>query len=119
MGKQFKLGKYLLLLLVVAFSTVTNGQVIRDTTYHEKVDTVMIHSPDTIFLKPADTVLRIKNFTPYFTLHVDSTLDYHFILNKVKGNGKRILFCGLIALVFFLIWAELSVGIFGRSFAGS
>jgi len=37
---------------------------------------------DTIFLKPVDTVLRIKNFSPYFTLHVDSTLDYHFEINK-------------------------------------
>ena len=37
---------------------------------------------DTIFLKPVDTVLRIKNFSPYFTLHLDSTLDYHFEINK-------------------------------------
>ncbi len=37
---------------------------------------------DTIFIKKEDTVLRIKNFTPYFTLHVDSTLDYHFEINK-------------------------------------
>lgn len=71
-----------MLLLGVAFSFVTKGQIIEDSTFIEKVDTVMIHSPDTVFLKPADTVLRIRNFTPYFTLHVDSTLDYHFILNK-------------------------------------
>ena len=37
---------------------------------------------DTIFIKPLDTVLRIKNFSPYFTLHVDSTLDYQFEINK-------------------------------------
>ncbi len=37
---------------------------------------------DTLFVKKEDTVLRIKNFTPYFTLHVDSTLDYHFEINK-------------------------------------
>lgn len=29
-----------------------------------------------------DSMLRIKNFSPYFTLHVDSTLDYHFEINK-------------------------------------
>ncbi len=29
-----------------------------------------------------DTTLRIKNFSPYFTLHVDSTLDYRFEINK-------------------------------------
>ncbi len=37
---------------------------------------------DTIPVKKEDTVLRIKNFTPYFTLHVDSTLEYHFEINK-------------------------------------
>ncbi len=45
-------------------------------------DTVYMKPEDTIFLKPVDTVLRIKNFSPYFTLHVDSTLDYHFEINK-------------------------------------
>lgn len=37
---------------------------------------------DTSFILKQDTVLRIKNFTPYFTLHVDSTLEYHFEINK-------------------------------------
>ena len=35
-----------------------------------------------MYLKKEDTLLRIKNFSPYFTLHVDSTLDYHFEINK-------------------------------------
>ena len=39
-------------------------------------------SEDSIPVKKEDTVLRIKNFTPYFTLHVDSTLEYHFETNK-------------------------------------
>ena len=37
---------------------------------------------DSIPVKKEDTLLRIKNFTPYFTLHVDSTLEYHFEINK-------------------------------------
>ncbi len=41
---------------------------------------------DSIPVKKEDTVLRIKNFTPYFTLHVDSTLDYHFEINKNPEN---------------------------------
>ena len=40
------------------------------------IDTIIEH------VKPVDTVLRIKNFSPYFTLHVDSTLDYNFVINK-------------------------------------
>ena len=41
---------------------------------------------DSIPVKKEDTVLRIKNFTPYFTLHVDSTLEYHFEINKDPGQ---------------------------------
>jgi hypothetical protein len=37
---------------------------------------------DSNFVKKEDTLLRIKNFSPYFTLHVDSTLDYHFEINR-------------------------------------
>jgi hypothetical protein len=38
----------------------------------------MFVKDDSGYLKKEDTLLRIKNFSPYFTLHVDSTLDYHF-----------------------------------------
>jgi hypothetical protein len=31
---------------------------------------------------PADTVLRIRNLNPYFTIHVDSTLSYKLEINK-------------------------------------
>ncbi|HEY5392411.1 MAG TPA: hypothetical protein VIJ57_09875 [Hanamia sp.] len=57
-----------------------------DSTYKSKNDTISLPPEDTIYLKPVDTVLRIKNFTPYFTLHVDSTLDYHFEINKNPEN---------------------------------
>jgi len=66
---------------------------VTDSLIHEKRDTIpmqedTVHFPpeDTIFLKPVDTVLRIKNFSPYFTLHVDSTLDYQFEINKNPMN---------------------------------
>jgi len=49
---------------------------------HNSKDTVFLKPEDTIFVKVVDTVLRIKNFSPYFTLHVDSTLDYQFEINK-------------------------------------
>ena len=42
----------------------------------------MIIKTDSGFIKKEDTFLRIKNFSPYFTLHVDSTLDYHFEINR-------------------------------------
>ncbi|HET8837950.1 MAG TPA: hypothetical protein VFM82_03035 [Flavobacteriaceae bacterium] len=42
-----------------------------------------------------------------------------FVLRKIKSLGGRIAFCVLILFFFFLIWAELAVGIFGTPFAGS
>ncbi|HYH15884.1 MAG TPA: hypothetical protein VD794_11715 [Flavisolibacter sp.] len=46
-------------------------------------------------------------------------LTCEFVLRKVTKVENRILICGAILLVFFLIWAELAVGIFGTPFAGS
>jgi len=39
--------------------------------------------PDTVKVAPvADSVLRIINLNPYFTLHVDSSLSYQLAINK-------------------------------------
>lgn len=45
-----------------------------------KTDTLPRHT-DTLH-RPADTALRIKNLNPYFTLHVDSSLQYKLEINK-------------------------------------
>jgi len=69
--------------LLVLFSLNAKSQT--DSSFQhpkDSKDTIYMKPEDTIFLKPVDTVLRIKNFSPYFTLHVDSTLDYHFEINK-------------------------------------
>jgi hypothetical protein len=78
--------KILLSFLFLLFiSPVVKSQEI-DSNIAQKKDTVYLKPEDTIFLKPVDTVLRIKNFSPYFTLHVDSTLDYRFEINKNPEN---------------------------------
>ena len=41
------------------------------------------------------------------------------VLRKVKSTQNRIIICGAVLFVFFLIWVELAVGIFGTPFAGS
>jgi len=41
------------------------------------------------------------------------------VLRKVKNTQNRIIICGAVLFVFFLIWVELAVGIFGTPFAGS
>lgn len=67
--------QYLLLPAFFIFPLIVLCQVTTDTT-------VIKVTTDSNFVKKEDTVLRIKNFSPYFTLHVDSTLDYHFEINK-------------------------------------
>lgn len=42
-----------------------------------------------------------------------------FILKKETVTGKKFFYIALALIVFFLIWAELAVGIFGTPFAGS
>ena len=44
-------------------------------------------------------------------------LDY--IWTRVKNKDRKVLFGLIILLLFFLIWAELAVGIFGTPLAGS
>ena len=41
------------------------------------------------------------------------------IFKKVKKYKHRVILYVVIAIIFFLIWAELAVGIFGTPFAGS
>lgn len=41
------------------------------------------------------------------------------VLRRFKTFKSRVLICGTVLLSFFLIWAELAVGIFGCPFAGS
>ena len=59
-------------LLFSVFSSVAQVPVPTDTTA-KSLDTVAV---------PVDTVLRIKNLNPYFTLHVDSILQYNLEINK-------------------------------------
>jgi len=72
---------FFLISLFLGFTLCVKAQVINDSLFIKHTGPVL-KPQDTIFIKPSDTALRIKNFSPYFTLHVDSTLDYHFEINK-------------------------------------
>jgi hypothetical protein len=50
----------------------------------KKTDT--IPPPVPVVIDPADTVLRIININPYFTIHVDSILNYELRINKDPLN---------------------------------
>jgi hypothetical protein len=47
---------------------------------HSRTDT--LPKPTDSLVKTTDTLLRIKNLNPYFTLHVDSLLQYRLEINK-------------------------------------
>lgn len=51
-----------------------------DTTV-KRTDTIPVAFPDSV-----DTVLRIKNLNPFFTLPVDSTLSYNLEINKDESR---------------------------------
>jgi hypothetical protein len=53
------------------------------------------------------------------TLLLGTGLLCELVLRNVKTIQNRLLICGTLLIVFFLIWAELAVGIFGTPFAGS
>ena len=46
-------------------------------------------------------------------------LSFEFVLRKISSNANRIALIAIILALFFLIWAELAVGIFGTTLAGS
>lgn len=46
-------------------------------------------------------------------------LSIEFVLRTFKHLQDRILIGGVILFIFFLVWAELAVGIFGSPWAGS
>ena len=46
-------------------------------------------------------------------------LIYELVIRRFSSKTKRIALSSTLLLVLALIWAELAVGIFGTSFAGS
>ena len=52
-------------------------------------------------------------------LLLSTGLICEMVLRKVRKFENRIALCVAILAAFFLIWAELAVGIFGTPFAGS
>jgi hypothetical protein len=65
-----------------------NGLVL--TAISQQTDTTIISAPDTTAVPPSpyyqDSILRIININPFFTLHVDSSLSYQLQINKNPEN---------------------------------
>lgn len=61
----------------------------------------------------------LSDFVIMGVLLLGTGLMCELVMRKVTKIENRLLICGVILFVFFLIWAELAVGIFGTPFAGS
>jgi hypothetical protein len=46
-------------------------------------------------------------------------ISIKLILNRIKNKKKSLVYIWILIILFLLIWAELAVGIFNTSFAGS
>lgn len=46
-------------------------------------------------------------------------LGVELVLSRVSSRRQQVLLLLLLLLVFFLVWAELAVGLFGTALAGS
>lgn len=73
--------RFLHSLVVLSVSFLSLNSFGQDTL-SKHVDT-SVHTP---ISNPADSVLRIKNLNPYFTLHVDSALQYNLEINRPEDD---------------------------------
>lgn len=76
-----KLSSFFSAILTIPVSLITVASFAQDPI---PTDTLSF-STDSV-QKPADSVLRIKNLNPYFTLHVDSVLQYPLEINKEQED---------------------------------
>lgn len=67
---------FILMMISARFESMGQDTPVVDTS-HKILDTIPVIP---------DTVLRIKNLNPFFTLHVDSTLIYKLEINKNPSN---------------------------------
>jgi len=70
------------------------------------------------------TITDKVNWGPFDFIIMGSLLIFlsigiNFVNNRLKNLKNRVLYIGILVIIFMLIWAELAVGLFGTPFAGS
>lgn len=81
--------------------------------------TVLLSIPFIAMQFTTEVNWSVSDFVIMGVLLFGTGLLSELVIRKVKSMKSRLFLCTLILLVFFLIWAELAVGIFGTPFAGS
>lgn len=67
----------------------------------------------------SEVVWTASDFIIMGILLLVTRLGIDLVLRKVSSSKNRLIMGGIILAVFFMIWAELAVGVFGTPFAGS
>ena len=70
------------------------------------------------------TITDEINWSPFDFIIMGSLLfllsiGINFMSNRTNNVKNRLLYIGILVIIFMLIWAELAVGLFGTPFAGS
>ena len=74
-----------LVVLCSSMSIVVNGQGVLPDTLSKPVDSLALNA-DSLHRANSDTILRIRNLNPYFSIHVDSTLNYNLEINRDEAK---------------------------------
>lgn len=75
--------KLSLLILLVISAVIAKAQ---DTTAPDTIPIIVPKLDTPVIHIPVDTPLRIININPFFSVHVDSTVNYRFEINKHPAN---------------------------------
>ncbi|UBZ07206.1 hypothetical protein LDL76_00490 [Salegentibacter mishustinae] len=67
----------------------------------------------------SEVVWTASDFIIMGILLLVTGLGIDLVLRKVSSSKNRLIMGGIILALFFMIWAELAVGVFGTPFAGS
>ena len=67
----------------------------------------------------SEVVWTVSDFIIMGILLLVTGLGIDLVMRKVSSSKNRLIISGIILAVFFMIWAELAVGVFGTPFAGS
>ena len=81
--------------------------------------TLLLFIPLTAMLFTNEVNWGAMDFAIAGILLFGTGLGCELVLRKVKKTSYRLLICGIIFLLLFLIWAELAVDLFGTPLAGS
>jgi hypothetical protein len=82
------------------------------------IATALLLTPLVVMQFTSDVDWKPGDFIIMGILLYGTGLSCELVLRRVRKIEHRLIVCAAILLAFFLVWAELAVGVFGTPFAG-